>query len=320
MASAIVVLVFKVCEMNVLYCFDTKFWRMAAVSIGSLVASQKNSSVTVYCMVAPRTRGRRTIERIVRAAGGRLVWRVVRISENKFMKYGWSRWSPVIFYRIFACDIFPELDRMLYLDSDTLVCDDLTNMYNTDMGAAAMGAVRDMAPVHQEKNPNGKYVREFKENYLKHNLYINSGVLLLNMIEMRKNQSALLSVDVPLKYPDQDILNVALDGKIYELPLRYNCIPDMDIDEKFSDSDIEQAKKKIAVAHFYAVKPYIYKLAPRNSYAMFAAAARAVGMYPEQFLNMDIKHMRRKFTNRTSIPFLRATRGGKVRLFGILIK
>lgn len=306
--------------MNVLYCFDSRFWRMAAVSINSLMTSQKNAQITVYCMVAPWTSGYKKIKQIVMRGGGKLVWRVVRRRENKYMKYGWSRWSPVIFYRLFACNIFSHLDRMLYLDSDTLVCDDLTEMYNTDIGDCAMGAVRDMAPINLPQNPNGIYVREFKDKYLRHDLYINSGVLLIDMNKMRQSQQALLHVDIPIKYPDQDILNVALDGKIYEMPLRYNCIPDMDIDKKFSQSDADMARKHIAIAHFYAVKPYVYKLAPRNSYAMFASAARAIDMYPDQFVATDAKRMKCRYSSRTVIPLVRINRRGRIRFAGFLIK
>lgn len=309
-----------VCKMNVLYCFDSRFWRMAAVSINSLMTSQKNAQITVYCMVAPWTSGYKKIKQIVMRGGGKLVWRVVSRRENKYMKYGWSRWSPVIFYRLFACDVFPHLDRMLYLDSDTLVRDDLTEFYNTDIGDCVMGAVRDMAPINLPQNPNGIYVREFKEKYLRHDLYINSGVLLIDMNKMRQSQQALLHVDIPIKYPDQDILNVALDGKIYEMPLRYNCIPDVDIDEKFSEADADMARKNIAIAHFYAVKPYVYKLAPRNSYAMFASAARAIDMYPDQFVAADVKYMKCRYNSRTVIPLVHINRCGRIKFAGILIK
>ena len=54
-------------EIKVLYCFDSKFWRMAAVSMESLLATANESSrITIYCMVAPNTEGREQIETIIK--------------------------------------------------------------------------------------------------------------------------------------------------------------------------------------------------------------------------------------------------------------
>lgn len=309
-------LVLNMSEVNILYCFDSKFWRMAAVSIGSIMRSRDSSTrVNVYCMVAPHTRGRRRIRRII-GRGGRLIWRQIPPCKNPFRHVDYSRWSPVIFYRLFAHRVFKKLDKILYLDSDTLIYTDLTNLYNTDIRNYALGAIRDMAPVHNKKDPNGKYVREFKENYLKHDLYINSGVLLLNFNYLRIHDQKLLDVKVPLKYPDQDLINVAFDGKILELPLRYNCVPDVRVDIKFPESEFHYVNKKIEIAHFYAVKPYYYHMTPRKTYSMFYHAATAVGFYPEEFVNSDALHAKHKQRNakrhRTQIPFVRSDDNGNI--------
>lgn len=271
-------------------------------------------------MVAPHTRGRRTIKKIVTTHGGRLVWRVVRRRESPYRTYDYSRWSPVIFYRLFAHRTFPNLDKILYIDSDTLVRDDLTTLYNTDVSKYAMGAVRDMAPVEIPNNPNGIYVREFQEKYLKNNLYINSGVLLLNLPKMRENESNLLRVKIPLKYPDQDILNVGLDGKILELPLKYNFVPDAYKTNKFTKKTLQDAEKHPVIWHFYAGKPYLYGYVKPESYSAFYKTATPLGFYPEDFIQDDIKRSRKrvKRDSSTNIPYLKIDKRGYLRLFGIL--
>ncbi len=308
-------LVFDMSKVNVLYCFDSKFWRMAAVSIGSIMKNRDSgTNITVYCMVAPHTRGRRYINRIVRRGGGRLVWRTIHPRQNPFRNHDYSRWSPVIFYRLFAHRIFKNLDKILYLDSDTIIQTDLTNLYNTDVRDYAMGAIRDMAPIHNPKEKSGQYVLNFKQKYLKNDLYVNSGVLLLNMNYMRIHGDELLAVKIPLTYPDQDILNVAFDGKILELPLRYNCVPDMGVDIKFPKSEYLYVKNKIEIAHFYAVKPYYYHHTPRNSYAIFYHAARYVGFYPDEFIKADEHHayQQEHKRHRTQIPFVRTDNTGQI--------
>ncbi|MBQ3039435.1 MAG: glycosyltransferase family 8 protein [Alphaproteobacteria bacterium] len=300
-------------KINVLYTFDSKFWRLAAVAINSLMAHRDtNTEITVYCMVAPFTRGKKKIKQIVTSQGGNLVWRKIRKRENPYRKYDYSRWSPVIFYRLFAHRIFQDIDKILYMDSDTLVQTDMRELFDIDISQYALGAVRDMAPTEDPDSYAGKYVRKFKEQYLKNDLYVNSGVLLINLKKMLEFEQDLTNVKIALRYPDQDIINVALDGKILELPLRYNFIPDRLCSAKFSKDAYIDAVKRPAIYHFYAIKPYIYHLNSRETYAMFANAARAVGMYPDQFRAGLIKRKTTKL--KTPIPFVYIDKNNIIRI------
>ncbi len=307
-------------KINVLYTFDTRFWRMAAVSINSLLTAHPTQQINVYCMVAPKTKGYRVIKKIVSRSGENLIWRVVRPHENPYNSYDYSRWSPVIFYRLFAHKIFPDIDRMLYLDSDTLVCKDLSDLFTLNLDGYALAAVRDMAPIPEYPDlPDACHVKDMLDKYLKHKLYINSGVLLLNLPEMKKHESDMLDVKIQLRYPDQDIINIALDGKIKELPLRYNCIPGTQISKKFDSEIIQDAVNNLTIAHFYAVKPYHWRLAPRAAYSMFAKAALNIHMYPDEFIKLENKYRKTKHVSKTHIPYLRIDKRMRIRLFGIRI-
>lgn len=282
-------------EINILYTFDTRFWRMAAVSINSLMSTQKKSStVNIYCMVAPHTRGKRLIRKIIHKYGGRLIWKQVPKRKNPFRHHNFDRWSPVIFYRLFAHRIFPHLDKILYLDSDTLIQKDLYDIYNTDLTDYVLAAVRDMAPTDDPSSLAGKYVCNFKSRFLKHNLYINSGVLLMNLTKFPIYESKMLNTNIPLKYPDQDIINFTFDGKILELPLNYNIIPSRPRSTKFSLDIYTDAVKNPYIYHFYAIKPYYYNMVPRDDYSLFARAAMQINMYPDQFLKQEQHHIRKK--------------------------
>lgn len=51
------------------------------------------------------------------------------------------------FYRIFLPELLPNLDRILYLDADTLVINDLNPLWQTDLQGAFIGCVPDLAVV-----------------------------------------------------------------------------------------------------------------------------------------------------------------------------
>jgi lipopolysaccharide biosynthesis glycosyltransferase len=269
-------------------------------------------------MVAPHTRGYRKIKKFI-GQNNKLIWRTVSKKQNPYADVNYSRWSPVIFYRLFAHIIFPNTNKMLYLDSDTLVQSDLSDLYNTDISQYAMGAIRDMAPTNIKDDPNGTYVREFKDKYLKHNLYVNSGVLLLNMEHLRTTQSPW-PIKCELTYPDQDILNTMFDGNILELPLRYNCIPEIYVDTKFKPSERNYVQQNICIAHFYSFKPYHYNLVPLSVYSSFTRTAAKIDLYPEDFIKQEhrkIQKMFGKHNPKTNIPFLTVSKKGTLRLFGL---
>ncbi len=303
-------------EINVLYCFDNNFWRMAAVSIYSLFEHKNpDTTINVHCMVAPHTHGHRKIKKII-GQGGKLIWKTIPNRRNPYANIDYSRWSPVIFYRMFAHTVFPNQNKLLYLDSDTLIQSDLTELYQTDISKYALGAIRDMAPTNIPNDPNGIYVREFKEKYLQHDLYVNSGVLLLNLEYLRTIKSPW-PIKSELTYPDQDIINTTFDGQILELPLRYNCIPEIYIDKKFKQSERNFVQNKIHIMHFYAIKPFYYQFTPVNIYSLFTRTAYKIDLYPEDFIKQEYKRKQKKHNNKTNIPFITTTKDNKIRLFGI---
>lgn len=295
--------VLGVSEINVLYTFDTRFWKLALVSMVSMLKNRtnKDAKCTIFCMVAPGTRGYRKIEKTVQEFGADLVWRVVRKYENPYRGYNYSRWSPVIFYRLNAHNIFPNVKKMLYMDSDTIVNDDLTELFNTDLSDWAMGAIQDMAPTEIADNENGQYVKDFAQKYLGNGPYFNSGVLLLNLEKMREYEKDLRAVDIELTYPDQDVLNAGLKGKIYPLPMRYNFAPGVVIPQHFQQE--YQKNEKIAIYHFYTIKPYIFDRTSRDLYSMFYKYCMAVGMHPDDFMEWERRYLAKRYKNKYSKLF-----------------
>jgi len=305
---------------NVLYCFDSKFWRMAAVSIETLFASASpDARIRIYAMVAPHTRGRHQIKKILskhkQSAG--LVWHVVRDNENPFVGYEYSRWSPVIWYRLFAHRVFGDIDKLLYLDSDTLMCRDISELFNTDLSGYCAGAIRDLAPINDPYHPTGITVKNFAKKYLNDGPYYNSGVLLLNLAEIRKNENLLFETKIPLVYPDQDLLNAAFVGKIKSLPLKYNLAPGIRVPTIFPEKEAREALYGgHVIVHCYSVKPYYVNQAPDAIYKMFSTACHAIGMNPSDFIKWEKKLTRKR---KTFIPHV-STKNNTLYLFGIPIR
>ena len=103
--------------------------------------------------------------------------------------------SVETFYRFYIPSLLPEYDKVIYLDADILVFDDLQNLYKIDVDQVYVGAVKDTyvtSIVGQNKKSETRPKISFRD-YLatvlnvKHTQYFNAGVLLLNLNKIRRD-------------------------------------------------------------------------------------------------------------------------------------
>ena len=118
-------------------------------------------------------------------------------------------YSMTTYYRIFIAQMFPWYDKVIYLDSDTIVKGDISKMYEIDLGDNYVGGVND--PVVSQTD----IFAEYAESVLGINRfdYFNAGVLLINIKAFREENVLGQFVELINKYSfvvaqDQDYLNV----------------------------------------------------------------------------------------------------------------
>lgn len=135
--------------------------------------------------------------------------------------------SIVTYYRLFIASLFPQYDKIIYLDCDLVVLGDISKLYNIDLGDNILSAApeqfvqntaefRDYAEIALGVDPDG---------------YVNAGVLLINLKEFRRNKieekfvKLITEYDFDLLDPDQAYLNYLCQGKIHTLPNGWNKEP-----------------------------------------------------------------------------------------------
>lgn len=147
-------------------------------------------------------------------------------------------YTNAIYYRIFIPSLFPQYEKILYLDSDLVFLDDISKLYNAELGDNVFGAVHEEAMSHFDVF--GVYAEEFLD--VPRMEYFNSGLLLINTKEYIKEDIENKFIELMLKHkfevaPDQDYLNVICKGKVKLLDIGWNKTP---IPEKhFNDEDIK---------------------------------------------------------------------------------
>ena len=144
----------------------------------------------------------------------------LRISGDRFrgapVNYHYSR---AMYYRLLAFELLPaSLDRILYLDPDVLVINRLAPLYTQDISRHLYAAA-----AHTGLTNISTYVNQFRLNTFDAEYYYNSGVILMNLAKLRREEDGAKVFDYvahhgnELILPDQDVFN-ALYGR-HVLPL-----------------------------------------------------------------------------------------------------
>lgn len=134
-----------------------------------------------------------------------------------------------IYFRLFIPEMFKEYDKAIYIDSDIVLNSDISELYDIPLENNYIGACRDKSIIG---------IKEF-ENYFTNGVgidyrdYINSGVLLLNMKELRNKKLSEKFLYLFNKYhfenvdPDQAYINFLCNGKIKYLDNTWDAMPNL---------------------------------------------------------------------------------------------
>lgn len=146
---------------------------------------------------------------------------VKKIDDGVMKDVPVSALSKETYYRLMAPGLLPEnLDRILYLDIDMIVTGDIKKMYDADFGENLFMAVPDTS--------SGLEIVKRNLHMKKSNVYINAGVLLMNLELLRREFNLNEALDYARKYPervpncDQDVINGLYSTRIGYLEWMYN--------------------------------------------------------------------------------------------------
>lgn len=134
------------------------------------------------------------------------------------------------YYRLLMRDIMKGFDKVLYLDSDLVVLDDISELYNTDLGDNYIGAVVDVdfAGCYKGADPSRKdyFVKKLKMDNPYH--YFNAGVLVMNLAKFREHFTSRQLLDLAesreFLFQDQDVLNILCENHVHYLDMSWNVM------------------------------------------------------------------------------------------------
>ncbi len=223
----------------IFYACDERFLKFTVVSMHSLIQNaSKDYHYTIYILHSDiseeaQKRAKELEQENVSIIFTDVSERLEEIHSNLPIR---DYYSKTTYFRLFIADMYPEYDKAIYIDSDTIVQGDISELYNTDPGENWLCACHEQAMVQIDHY--GTYVEKVV-GVSRHN-YFNAGVLLINCTKARESQVlrkflAKLSEYDFVVTQDEDYLNLICKDHIKWLDQRWNtevyCAFDYPIEE-----------------------------------------------------------------------------------------
>ena len=247
----------KNCTIPVFFSSDDNYVPFLAVAITSLIHnSSKEYSYDIIILTTGISSDNKEKIRKLKTENVNIKFVDVKHKIEKIAEKLKSRlrdyYSLSIYYRLFIPSMFPQYNKAIYLDADITVIDDISKLYNENIEGYLVGAITDGIIPQDERLQ--MYTREALD--IEPHMYFNSGVLLMNLDEFKKQKIEEKFIYLLEKYnfdvicPDQDYLNVLCKGQVKYIEKGWDRMPTEDVD--FDDS-------KLHLIHYNMfMKPWKY--------------------------------------------------------------
>ena len=180
-------------------CPDNSFTKYALVSMSSILSSKASYTYVCFYLVVPSDYDEKNKNILDSLYEMYDYFNITFLKmDNRYNKaYTDKRITKQAYYRFSLGELLPNLNKVIYLDTDVIVYKDLSNFYDLNFnGKMILGH-----PTYGNKKAQ------------KHGFHrINTGVLLLNLFEMRKNQFEekvikVINKGIKFKYHDQTLVD-----------------------------------------------------------------------------------------------------------------
>ena len=169
-----------------------------------------------------------------------------------------KHYSLNTFSRYFIPEIFSNLQKVLYMDVDIIVKQDINELWNQDMNGYPIAAVL-------EDFYSGNYQtlkNRIWPSYQGKDQYFNAGVMVLDIPKLQDMKFTDKTVEMTaqlyhkLSCPDQDVLNILFENNFKVLDYRFNYMPDHVYLLKKKHPEIKAIDP--VVIHYTIQKPWKY--------------------------------------------------------------
>ena len=195
----------------IIFCPDNYYTSLTYTSMISILISKDYYTYILFYLIIPLGFSKKNIQFIESLYEQFDYFNITFIQmDNRYKRAYTKRYlTKNAFFRLSLGEILPKMDKVIYLDSDTICLKDLSNLYNLNF----LGKI---------------FIAKINTFTSGNNFTVNTGVLLLNLKAMRKikvEEKTLMLLNNGFKDPsfhDQAIINKFFKKYIGFLPPEYN--------------------------------------------------------------------------------------------------
>jgi UDP-glucose/galactose:(glucosyl)LPS alpha-1,2-glucosyl/galactosyltransferase len=227
---------------DVVYCFNKNYFQHFAASLTSLVLNFKGQPSQLRIHLLSDTTSdllQAFIEDFQRVFSVDVGLNVITEKQLDVINQipeplrNLSHFTVAAYFRLLLPEVMAQqISKVLYLDSDTIILDDISELFSADLQGNALAAVLD---------PETKVLSKAH----KIDFYFNSGVMVLDLALWRREEIArkclehLQDPDALIWQADQCAINVILNGRIKEVPSRWNSFTHDPLFKPGAQKDLE---------------------------------------------------------------------------------
>ena len=214
--------------MNILYASNDGYAPFLGISLFSLLINNKDAGdINIYVLSNNISNDKRMhLEKMVGEFERNIFFIDISDLEKKFgFQINSNGYNITTFARLFLDDLLPcEVEKVLYLDSDIIICNTIKDFWNVDVEDCLLAAVPEVYMPHDKKAHIGLE---------KDDIYYNAGVLLINRKRWKKENlkdyflKYYQEMGGSLLYNDQDIINHCCKNRIVSVHPKYNFEPNV---------------------------------------------------------------------------------------------
>jgi lipopolysaccharide biosynthesis glycosyltransferase len=262
-------------EVDVVFAIDENY-AVPAVTVGkSIRANLRDPGTGVRFHVLDSglgTCGRRCVADGLGAVGDVDFYTV---AEPMLLPHKVKHWTSAALARLHVGSVLPaEVTRVVYLDVDTLVLGDLTELLDSDLAGCTVGA--SINEVGGDRSWILGDTAVFSDHGAKAPGYFNSGVLLIDMEKWRADGVTEQATQLYERYGhelrthDQDLLNVIFSGAWTPIPEKWNKLVEHSVHGRFGNGRLDHLTRREGIVHFIGgTKPWHPEFPPNALRALY---------------------------------------------------
>lgn len=212
-------------EISVSFAISDNFSQHLATVVASILANADAEDRFVFHVLA-RMLSDDSRQRLLKLENerSRVVFHIVDSSCFDNFPLPIEHVTQEAYYRYLVPSIIEDEDRSIFMDVDVLVYGSLKPLWEMDLGDNLIAGTPDV-------KEDSELFRTYKKSIGMHpdSKYFYAGMMLMDLKRLREmdfTNQCMIETGKYIEYlawPDQDIINHLLEGRILELPLKWNC-------------------------------------------------------------------------------------------------